>query len=340
MPLLELDRLPPGFMHSSARELHRLVPAPTLVHLAGEDPQPLLVSVLLHGNEDAGLLALQRVLARFAQRTLPRALSIFIGNVDAAREGVRHLDHEPDFNRIWAAGNPTTPWEQMAAAVVHSMKARDVFAVLDLHNNSGRNPFFACVNAADDRHLHLASLFAPLAVLIQSPTSLGAAFTPICPTVSCECGEIGNADGVARAAELIEKCLGMSRSERASGQVGELALYEIFAVLKVPDTMTMSFDGQAADIRFVPDIESLNFRSLAAGQAIANVSVAAETDPLLVLRPGGEAIEGLLRREGDAIRLSREAVAAMLTRDERAIRQDCLGYLMKPLACSPLPFAD
>ena len=68
-----LDHLPPAFMGASARTLHEVLPAPTLIHLPGLRPRPVFVSVLLHGNEDAGLLALQSVLAKFGNRPLPRA---------------------------------------------------------------------------------------------------------------------------------------------------------------------------------------------------------------------------------------------------------------------------
>jgi len=44
--------------------------------LPGRRPTPLFVSVLLHGNEDSGVVALQSVLRAYAGRRLPRALSI------------------------------------------------------------------------------------------------------------------------------------------------------------------------------------------------------------------------------------------------------------------------
>ena len=39
----------------------------------------------------------------------------------------------------------------------------------------------------------------------------------------------------------------------------------------------------------------------------------------------------LVQRKGRELCLAVDAVVAMLTRDERAIRQDCLGYLMRPV---------
>ena len=85
--LTELHALPEGFLEASAGGLHQVLPGPTLIHLPGRRGPALFVSVLLHGNEDTGLRAMQSVLARYAPGTLPRALSLFVGNVAAAALG-------------------------------------------------------------------------------------------------------------------------------------------------------------------------------------------------------------------------------------------------------------
>ncbi|MGW8271177.1 MAG: hypothetical protein ACWGNS_12040, partial [Burkholderiales bacterium] len=92
MALAVLDRLPEAVLSADARALSAVLPGPTLVHLPGRRPEPLFVSVLLHGNETSGLRAIQKVLADYAGRELPRALSILFGNVVAAQAGMRRLD--------------------------------------------------------------------------------------------------------------------------------------------------------------------------------------------------------------------------------------------------------
>ncbi|MGK6308603.1 hypothetical protein [Variovorax sp. DT-64] len=74
--LQQLHHLPSGFATTSSRDLHRVLPGPTLIHPPGEAQPPLFVSILLHGNQDVGLHALQSVLAKHAAKPLPRALSI------------------------------------------------------------------------------------------------------------------------------------------------------------------------------------------------------------------------------------------------------------------------
>jgi len=99
--LTELDYLPNGFLHVEANELHTVLTGPTLIHLPGRRDAPLFVSILLHGNEDTGLKAMQAVLKKYQNQPLPRALSIFVGNIDAARENVRRLEGQLDYNRVW-----------------------------------------------------------------------------------------------------------------------------------------------------------------------------------------------------------------------------------------------
>jgi succinylglutamate desuccinylase len=86
-----------------------VLPGPALIHLPGRRIPPLFVSVLLHGNEDTGWLAAQSVLKKYATVELPRALSLFIGNVEAARTGLRRLDGQPDYNRVWPGSEEAHP---------------------------------------------------------------------------------------------------------------------------------------------------------------------------------------------------------------------------------------
>ena len=92
--------LPDGFLSARTAEMHRVLPGPTLIHLPGRRTEPLFVSVLLHGNEDTGLKAVQSVLAAHKHRELPRAVSLFVGNVQAAAAGQRPLPTQPDYNRV------------------------------------------------------------------------------------------------------------------------------------------------------------------------------------------------------------------------------------------------
>src|SRR5690606_26794699 len=100
-------------------------------------------------------------LRKFGRIELPRALSLFIANPEAARDQVRCLPGQPDFNRSWP-GTVAEPCDttRMMQSVVDIMRERQLFASIDIHNNTGLNPHYACVCALDTSHLQLASLFA------------------------------------------------------------------------------------------------------------------------------------------------------------------------------------
>lgn len=337
----ELDRLPEGFLNATAQSLHGLLPPATLVHLPGVIPRPLLVSVLLHGNEDAGLKAVQQVLRQAAGQPLQRALSIFFGNVEAARHNVRFLPSQPDFNRIWSDSHADSPYGRMAQAVVKAMLARGVFAVLDLHNNTGRNPLYSCISPSDHAAFKLAALFSEIAVRTGTISgTLTGAFAPHCPAITCECGEIGNAEGVRRAAGLVEQCLGLTSDGLAEVDDSRLTTYEAFATIAVPDGLGIAVGGPVADdgIQLSPDIDLLNFRELPAGFSLAKAGRNLHGEALLALDDRGMPMTGVFVRDGDDVRLAEASTPAMLTPHEDAIRKTCLGYLMRrlpPAATTP-----
>lgn len=142
-----LDRVPEGLLDAGARELARVLDGPTLIELGAGDRAPLFVSVLLHGNEDSGLGAIQRVLRIYAGKALPRPMMILIGNVAAASEGLRRLDGQPDFNRVWPGCEEDGDSDEarIMAEVHRRVIARRAFAAIDIHNNTGRNPHYAVV---------------------------------------------------------------------------------------------------------------------------------------------------------------------------------------------------
>ena len=212
--LTVLETLPEGFLDTPARELHRLLRGPTLIHLPGRREPPLLVSVLLHGNEDSGVVALQRVLRDHADRQLPRALSILVGNVAAARAGLRRLDHQPDYNRVWPGTElyGAAPEHAAMTEVYRIMEARRVFASIDIHNNTGINPLYCVVNSLDQAVLHLALLFSRTVVWFRGLAgSQTTAFSPLCPSLTLECGKAGKPANEEHAANFVDACLHLAQ---------------------------------------------------------------------------------------------------------------------------------
>jgi len=327
-----LDSLPAGFLNCRANDLHTMFDGPTLIELSGAREPPLFVSILLHGNEDSGLGAVQRVFERYHSQTLPRSLMLLIGNVAAARSGLRRLDGQADYNRNWpGAPDPDAHGETRIMAEVHArVVASGAIAAIDLHNNSGRNPHYAVVCSLDSRTLGLAALFCRRVVLFRGvPGTQTASFAGLIPAITAECGLAGEADNAEAAARLVDAALNLDELPDGVGVGAPLELYHTLGVVRVREDVSFSFDAEPEDVRFDPALDERNFRELSAG------TVLGETDHLMPLRmiaeDGSDVANDYFETAGGQLRLRKHAVPAMLTSDSRIVRQDCLCYLMERL---------
>jgi hypothetical protein len=323
------DHIPHGFLDTPASRLVDVLPGPTLLDLPGRDPRPLFVSTLLHGNEDSGLVALQEALRRWSSRERPRALLLFIGNVRAAAQNLRTLPGQHDFNRVWpGTATPDAPEARMARWVYDYAAKRNLFASIDIHNNTGFNPHYACVTRLEPRFVALAQLFSRIIVNFERPLGVQAgAFADLCPAVTVECGKTGGGAGSAHAAELIEAAFSITQLPEHPPAPHDVDLLRTFAIVKAPAGSSFSFDGSPADFQFRSDLDQLNFSDLAAGESFGKLGAA---NARLELAPGdGEhAPEDYFDYSGGDIKLRRGATPSMLTLDPNAVRQDCLCYLM------------
>jgi hypothetical protein len=332
LTLSVLTALPERFLTVSAGELANVLAGPTLIHLPGRRSPPVLVCILLHGNETVGLHAMQAVLHKYAGAELPRALSIYVGNVRAAAAGVRRLDDQPDYNRVWPGGATSDTLEAaVARTVIAEMRARGAFASLDLHNNTGLNPLYACVSSRDPHNLHLAALFSRTVVYFEQPagTQVGA-FAALCPAVAVECGKPGNADGEARAAQLVEAVLHLAEFPAAPVHAHDIDLFHTIGMVRVRADVEFAFSPAQAALVFDYRIDHYNFRELPSGTRFGRVTDALQALPLEVRDAAGRLVSErfFALREG-VLSTAAPLMPAMLTTDPNAIRQDCLCYLME-----------
>ncbi|MCH9807514.1 MAG: succinylglutamate desuccinylase/aspartoacylase family protein [Alphaproteobacteria bacterium] len=329
--LHRFDEFPTSLIDVAASDLWQHLPGPSLFEIPGRDPRPLFVSALLHGNEDTGWSAIQKVLRHYADRPLPRRLILFVGNIEAAKCNVRTLDNQTDYNRAW----PGTRYPEAAEAalmreVVEYVAAAKPFASIDIHNNTGNNPRYACVNDLDERFLHLACLFSRTVVFFTRPVGVqSAAMATVCPAVTVECGVPGTPAATDHAARFVDAALHMTRFPDHPVPDCDIDLLQTAVILRVPPDATFTYDGEDADFRFLADLDHLNFSELEPGTKLGQLG--GNGDRRLAVVPGGEfdaAAETYLDYPDGEIQLARRAIPAMLTLDPRAVRLDCLGYLM------------
>ena len=320
--------IPSGFLQCDAHELYQILDGPTLINLQGEKTEPLFLSTLLHGNETTGFRSIQRILREIGSTPLPRSLSIFIGNVTAARYGVRRLPTQRDYNRVWLPG----PGDEHAVtqSVIANMVQRDVFACIDIHNNTGRNPHYAIVSTQEEAHLALARSFGPRIVYATFPdNSCSAAFSKLCPAITLEAGIVGDASGVDHVADFLRQCISSDSWMDSSPE--DFALYHTVAVVKVKKSCSIGLVGEGADVELLPDVDRFNFNWLNPGTQLGRVRnghgrclrIEGADDSILT--------SDYLSTECGALATVKPVMPAMLTTDCEIIKMDCLCYLMERL---------
>ncbi len=336
---IQLDQVPDGLLDVRANELHRLLAGPALIHLTGRRPSPLFVSILLHGNETTGLGAVQAVLKKYAGQPLPRSLSIFIGNVQAARLGLRRLDHQLDFNRIWP-GHEQAPCVEtaMAQTVFDEMAQRGVFVSIDVHNNTGANPHYACLDRLDEQTLQLAVMFGRLMIHSTCPKGTqSGAFARLCPSVTLECGKPGQPFGTEHAVEFIDSCLHLADIPQSRPPLQDMDLLRSIAQVTVRGEVRFSYSDTHADLLLRKQLDRLNFTELSPGEILGYLNGAAPALPLIARdAEGRDVAPDYFCIEGNKLMMKKSAIPSMITLDEHIIRQDCLCYLMERIVAAPL----
>jgi len=329
----QIDFIPDGLLSAAPTQLLSLFDKPTLIHLKGKHPDPLFVSVLLHGNETTGFFAVQALLKQYKEQTLPRSLSIFFGNIKAASKDLRRLDGQPDFNRIWPGTPlPESPESRMVAEIVDIMNKKNIFASIDVHNNTGINPHYACVNKLDKNYLQLATLFSRFVVYFTRPQGVqSAAFSHICPAITLECGRPGQQYGVEHALEFLTSSLHLTEFSDHPVHHQDIDLYHTVAIVKIKPKITFSFSQNDADLLLDPDLEKLNFTDVAANTVIANVKNSTAIPLTAIDEHGQDVSDRFFNISNGQLLISRATMPSMLTLDERVIQQDCLCYLMERL---------
>ena len=328
--LNETDILPDGLLEAEATELLGLLGSPTLIHLEGEIKQPLFISTLLHGNETTGFYAIQRLLKEYQEKPLPRSITVFVGNVEAAAAEQRRLDLQPDYNRVWPGTHHDDCAEtDMMKTVSNIMRKRKPFASIDIHNNTGFNPHYACVNILSPHCIQLAGMFGNTVVYFTSPKGVqSAAFSDFCPSVVLECGQSGQADGVTHSTRFLQAVL--NTEKLSSEHPGHINLFHTVARVTVPEIFSLGTDS-STDIHLSHELEKMNFEQLATGSIFAGLNPESNANLVVTNESSEDVTSEFFEVENAKIILKKNATLSMYTTNERAIRQDCLCYLMEQI---------
>lgn len=335
MQLTILQQLPDGILECSADQLHHYLPGPCLVNLQGQKDEVLFVSILLHGNEYTGWEAVKGLLKNYQDKLLPKSLSLFIGNISAAAKAARVVDGQQDFNRVWKQPVSEGEYAFTGQLLSELRKIQPVMAI-DIHNNTGLNPHYACVNKLDKDFLHLATLFSRTVVYFTSPDSvLSIALSAYCPSVTVECGKPDDHAGVEHALNLIHACLHLDHFPSHQVAQQDIDVFHTVATVRVKKEIAIGFGDEQAELRFIPDLDTLNFNELDVGTLLAKTDRSAGLPFEAYNEQGQEVSEQYFLNQDGQIVTRTAIMPSMLTLNREIIQQDCLCYLMEryPLNC-------
>jgi hypothetical protein len=309
---------------------------PTVIKVSGQRARPgRVVAGLMHGNEPSGLRAIHRYLRELEPAALPVTDTwFFLGAVEAARLpprfSRRRLPDGLDLNRCFRPPFPGREGE-IARAALDILLPVMPEAVLDLHNNTGRNPAYGVVTELDGPGLALTALFARR--VMHSELRLGTftdAWEGVAPAVTIECGQAGTLEADATAHAGLLRFLELPNLDPHL-LAAPMAVFVSPVRMKLRPGLGLAFaEGTMAgvDVTFHPALDDFNFLTVAEDQALGLVSGAAAGQwPFEAHDEAGrECSREYLKIEGQVIRAARSFVPIMATTDPRMAIDDCLFY--------------
>lgn len=330
MKLNILNEIPEELYSCGPRDVHSVLGGPTIIHLKGKNTKAVFLSVLLHGNETTSFLVLQKLINEYKNKDFPRDIIIFIGNTVAAAEGQRHLPEQPDYNRVWKMGK--TPEHTLATEVFIYAKQFDLFANIDMHNNTGKNPFYACINLISDNYVELASMFSEQIVYFTEPSEVQSmAFAELCPSVTIEAGLPGNPEGTIAVFEFVQDVLHLNEFQEKFDH-SHVEVYHTIGRIRVKKEATVDFDyseSSKSDLSFIEEIDSKNFELLKKNTSLGYIN---NKDIIYVLNNAGDIITNdILDITSDKVKTNRMLIPSMFTKDVYVMKEDCLGYIMEKM---------
>lgn len=307
-----------------ANELASVLHSPTLFDFSVAQSAPFFLSILLHGNETSGWDALCGLVEEdYLNKDLPSCV-ILIGNVQAAQDGKRMLDGQPDFNRIWEGGS--SPYAKWADSVISFVEAKRPWFALDVHNNTGPNPHHSIVTSIDATTMSAARLFSQTAIFAQQPPGVLTRRTSgFCTSITLETGLPEDPASAARAREYINTLWDTGRVPKIDTSDQELFQNNVRVLIENADSIT---DEQVP--KFAPKLYRYNFKTIPEGTELARL-VVDHARLRAVDEDQRDQTRTFLSYKGKNVSLRRDTILSMYTEDPRIARQDCVCYFLEPL---------
>ncbi len=315
--------LDPTILDLPATELLTVLDGPTLFDLVQPGQAPMFVSVLLHGNEISGWDAVRSILKEQQHNGQGTSMLLLIGNVLAASQGVRALDGQTDFNRIWEEENGKK--FQWAEEVIERVSSRKPWFALDIHNNTCPNPHHAVITDMNPSTLSAARKFSKTAIFAMQPLSiLSRRCSQFCTAITLEVGVPSDPTSSDRARAFLKYLVDLGAVPATHSDDLEIYTNKIRVVIENAQELD---ESQVPS--FTPSLSDWNFKTLDKGTEIAQLKsgggrLLAQDERLNDVTPS------YLEYKNDSVCLSSDVIMSMYTDNPRIALQDCVCYFLEP----------
>jgi hypothetical protein len=331
-----LDYFPNELYNCNPEDIYKVLKKPTLIELKADvsasRQNPIFISVLMHGNETSGFEILKRFLQKHIH-SLSRPLMIFIANIEATKEGLRHLETQPDYNRV-CRGTELSDFKEidMMEQIEAIVESKKPFLSIDFHNNTGTNPNYACISRLEEEHINLASMFSAIVVYFTKPQGvLSLSLSKICPSITCECGLSMSEDGINNSLVLLERCFTLDDLKQKKNLKKNLNIFHTFAKVKISQDCNVSIGNSSADISFLDNFDDMNFTKLSSSTTIALLKKPMDSIIEVTNENGENITNDIFYVKNSELKTKKQLIPSMLTPNIKIMKDDCLCYLMEGL---------
>lgn len=293
---------------------------PTFISLDYGKEKTILISTLIHGNEESGFLASIDKLREIKDK-YPFNILFFFGNPRAAQYEepfkYRFIDGEPDFNRVWIE-NIT----EESAEIMEFLKTLNLVAHIDIHNNTGKNPMYTIVMDKKKETLELASLFSDKCVFYDYNYSSFDEFTSnLCTALTIEVGKNKEQESHRNAKFCIDRFLDFYSNKEV--EKFEMKIYKNPKSVRIKPGIDFGFNGQ--DFKIRKDFEFLNFQKVPKGNSIGQ----AKEIPVIVERKGEDFTEEYFEVKDNHVITKKDIIPIMATSNIDNIKKTCFFFIVE-----------
>jgi succinylglutamate desuccinylase len=330
------DSIPDFFYELNQENVLDYLDEMSLFYQKGDLDKTVVLSTMLHGNETSGLFAIQKFLKSILPTSNQPSYMILLGNPKAFHQNKRLVENQLDRNRIWQLDGEHEDHE-LSKQVIEKLINFPLVCAIDIHNNTGKNPYFCCVNRLDKKTLGMASLFEADALFFENPSTAFTTFMGrFCPSVTLECGMSGDAVGVEKAFKFISSSVVKAVNEGFLEQKFTHSVFKSFGKFRIPESTNIVFKKREKPnifketnlVWFFDDLEKFNLKLVPTGEKIGEI-LGSKDQVRIESEFSEDLFEELFELKGTEIIVKHEFYAAMVTKNVEVAKSDCFFYFLK-----------